>query len=409
MSSRNFPQQPVETVSHTVSCHNVLNMDNASPFFDAIRDNDLDAIRSLATMYPAMLNESYYRPGNLPDMLYSPLACALGPGHNGGSWQLLLSLGANPTLHDGDHNPIIQAILYDVTEFLAVADFDPLRPYRGFRGENEIEGVTNHMMACGDREGFRAYYRFRRDRIERKFVPLRFAFEEGRAESSLVLLKRVAATAGSSFNPNLAWHSVNFFQSDQEHGIASYQRDAKFPDGEFPEQTLLYRAAFSGMDAALKLLLEMGADPLLRNQAGQTLLHAAVFGACNCIRYRRNASYPPRDYTVDRSVFRPEVGEAYSNVCESLLDAGVDPKITDALHRSPLDFIDGAHAGPFAPYLSRPIKRVLRLKTTVEILTRASTRRNESPFFKLLGVDGTALVFAAIDPNYKRLCGLPLA
>ena len=438
------------------------------------------------------INEFYASP-----LVYSLRKKQAGEGE---CWRDLLAMGADPTLHDQTMNPIMLAIENRNRCFLESAAFDPLGIFHGFRGEFSMntgyslprENPEHTLRQCSASYEKEWRRKVRADGSYDTFVPLRFAMEEGWDEGALVLVEKAAGKP--EFDPNLSWSAKAFFESDVDRGIVrfqfadtvgrglpdagdvlsskaygfdfsrmwnsrnfywqetgprrnrktvmslSYPRGWELPDGAYPPQSMLYRAAFGGMHSVVVRLAELGGDVRRLNDAGQSLLHAVVYGAVNegevCVMYSRAADaiatgaaaaellavgassdFAQRMATLraeslpvipdEKKSFRLELAAAYEDASDFLLGHGVDPRAEDAFGVAPMDMLATKREvlGACWPMLVRSVKGNLRLRRTVAVLMRAVGLVG-NPFHHL-GADVLEGVLLALHPNFRRACNLP--
>lgn len=304
------------------------NASDVSALLAAIRRNDAPLICSIAELFGAPILNALVRhpePG-VHARNTSPLLYAMELPDNE-LWMLLLSLGADPMqpVDEEDSSPFFKAVQLNHIDFLSMVRFDPLREYRMLPGS---------------------------------YVPIKHIFEEGWGQGA-----EVALNICPPFDANLAWSEG-------------------FPR---PPQTFLYRAAFHAMDGLVipTLIDEFGADPLCLNQAGQTLVHAVVFGAKR----------------------RLDEARRFSKVCDAILDAGANPRLRDAFGRLPLEMACDLTPSPTAKAVVSSIRANMRLRTTVQIISRTSQTKS-SPFFGSLSSDVVHIILEALYPDYQRACNI---
>ena len=361
-----------------------------------LKRNNEDEIRRLAASFgPALLNGKVRRPDcSMYVRRTSPLLYALELSLD---WKLLLDLGADPMLPvDEDSSPFLKAVELQNLEFLKAIRFDPLREYQGnWYMHLFLSSLTRAMPV----------YRQNSCRMRSRYVPVDHIFEEGWYEGALVALDAIASRPEdrSSFDANRAW-SGSFPESAGDTCINCWQTSEATISFEYrgphAPQTILFRACFHAMTDAVPKLIELGADPLRRNQSGQTHLHALLFGAIEMTSSAARSCRP--------DIISAEVVSRFASTCDALLEAGVDPRIEDIGGRLPLTMaLSSSGLSPsLAEAIAPRIRRIARVRTTVEMLSRAF-RAGTSPMLSGIGTDAIHCIFAALHPNYKRICNIP--
>lgn len=311
--------------------------------FRAIIAGDDAVIKRLANLFgKPLLNFTGVDAGE------TPLLSAMGEykGDSGKNWRLLLALGADPTLVAGNTSPIIRAIEICDLEFIKAAAVDPFAPFQG----RFLLPCEKHCKNANELA-----------QTLRTLRPIDVMFRAGWTQGALVAIAHA--------DPNFTLT----------------------PDPNIPnEQSALQHAVFYGMDAVVEKLIRCNAKPdanLLQTLSRGINHHFQKPNEVNGVGGRTNAG--PRKLPTE-----------FINVCNYILDAGVDPRTKDAFGRDGVDVVNMFREDR----LTESIARNLVLRATASQLTRAV--HDQESKFGCLSDEIMDKILEAYHPRYKRACNM---